>query len=171
MSEAFREIKPTEVADNPFQLIGSDWTLITAGTMDHFNTMTASWGGVGILWGRPVCWCVIRPHRYTAAFMEQSKAFTLSFFEERYRAVLNLCGTKSGRDIDKVAETGLTPVASQNGAVYFAQARLVMVCNKIYYQDLDPQHFMDPTIEGNYPKKDYHRMYIGEIVQCLQAAR
>jgi flavin reductase (DIM6/NTAB) family NADH-FMN oxidoreductase RutF len=167
MVDGFREIQPTQVADNPFKLIGSDWMLITAGTMEHLNTMTASWGGVGILWGRPVAWCVIRPGRYTFEFIEQASAFTLSFFADSYRDVLNLCGSKSGRDVDKVQATGLTPVQASNGGIYFAQARLVMVCNKIYYQDLDPQHFLDPTIERNYPIKDYHRMYMGEIVQCL----
>jgi flavin reductase (DIM6/NTAB) family NADH-FMN oxidoreductase RutF len=81
--------------------------------------------------------------------------------------VLNLCGTKSGREVDKVAVTGLTPVQAQNGAIYFAQARLVFVCNKIYHDNIDPQNFLDPTIERNYPIKDYHRVYMGEIVQCL----
>ncbi len=168
MAGEFREIKPTEIGDNLFKLIGSDWMLITAGTMEHMNTMTASWGGIGILWGRAVAWCVIRPGRYTVPFMEQSNAFTFSFFDQGYRDVLNFCGTKSGRDVDKVAATGLTPVQTLNGGIYFAQARLVMVCNKIYHDDIHPQNFLDPTIERNYPIKDYHRVFMGEIVQCLQ---
>jgi flavin reductase (DIM6/NTAB) family NADH-FMN oxidoreductase RutF len=159
-------IKPQQIADNVFRLIGADWMLITAGTRQSFNTMTASWGGMGVLWDKEVCWCVIRPQRYTYEFMERSARFTLSFFDERYRGALNLCGTKSGRDIDKVAAAGLTPTTTDSGAVYFAEARLVMECRKLYYQDIDPRNFVDPNIARNYPKRDYHRMYLGEIVGC-----
>jgi len=110
MGKSFKEIAPEAVTDNVFTLIGKDWMLITAGTMKSFNTMTASWGGMGIIWGEPVCWCVIRPHRYTYKFMEKSGFFTLAFFEEKYREMLSFCGTKSGKDVNKVKETGLTPV-------------------------------------------------------------
>ncbi len=167
MQQVLSEIKPQQISDNVFKLIGSDWMLITAGTPEHFNMMTASWGGMGILWGKEICWCVIRPHRYTYQFMETAERFTLSFFEERYREALNVCGTKSGRDVDKVAVSGLTPAQTESGAVYFAEARLVIECKKIYFHDIDPRHFLDPEIDNNYPKKDYHRMYIGEIVRCL----
>ncbi len=104
-----REIDPKEITDNPFALIGNDWMLITAGSQRRFNTMTASWGGLGVLWGRQVAVCFVRPTRYTYGFMERSKRFTLSFFSRRCRSALNLCGTRSGRDVDKVAATGLTP--------------------------------------------------------------
>lgn len=167
MAGKFKEIAPEAVTDNVFKLIGSDWMLIAAGTMKSFNLMTASWGGLGVIWGKKVCWCVIRPHRYTYKFMEKSDFFTLTFFEEKYRDALNFCGTKSGKDVDKVKEAGLTPVEAASGAVYFAQARLVMECRKIYYQDIDPRHFLAPEIADNYPNKDYHRMYLGEIIHCL----
>ena len=163
----FKIISPEEVRDNPFTLVGKDWMLITAGSEDGFNTMTGAWGGMGILWGKQVCFCVIRPTRHTYGFMEKSGLFTLAFFEERYRDILTYCGSKSGRDVDKVTETGLTPVFS-NGAVYFGEARLVLVCRKIYYQDIVPDHFLDPGIDGFYPLKDYHRMYVGEITACLE---
>ena len=167
MSE-FKSIKPEEIGDNPFKLVGSDWMLITAGPPDAYNTMTASWGGLGVIWNRNVCWCVIRPVRYTYEFMEKAESFTLSFFDEQYRDALNLCGSKSGRDVDKAAATGLTPIAGTlPGTTCFAQARLVIACRKIYYQDLIPGQFLDPGIEGNYPQKDYHRMYFGEIKNCL----
>jgi len=167
MKGSLNAIKPQQIPDNVFKLIGEDWMLITAGTPERFNTMTASWGGMGILWGKEVCWCVIRPHRYTYQFMEAAERFTLSFFEERYREALNICGTKSGRDTDKVAASGLTPAQTESGAIYFAEARLVIECKKIYSHDIDPRHFLDPDIASNYPKKDYHRMYLGEIVRCL----
>ena len=170
MKREFSEIAPEAVTANVFKLIGADWMLIAAGTLKSFNMMTASWGGMGIIWGKKICWCVIRPHRYTYKFMEKSDFFTISFFEEKYRDALNFCGTKSGKDVDKVKETGLKPVEAApqlRGAVYFAQARLVMECRKIYYQDIDPRHFLIPEIEKHYPNKDYHRMYLGEILRCL----
>lgn len=162
----FTEILPEQLDENAIKLIGSEWMLITAGRMDSFNTMTASWGGLGVLWNKPVCYTVIRPQRYTYGFMEQSAYFTLSFFDLDYRKALELCGTKSGRDVDKCKETGLTPVRSGCGAVYFDEARIVMECRKIYIQDIDPEGFIDPTIAENYPEKDYHRMYVGEIMKC-----
>ncbi|MBM3492866.1 MAG: flavin reductase family protein [Armatimonadetes bacterium] len=162
------EIKPTDLLENPFKLISQDWMLITAGPPDDCNTMTASWGGVGHIWGKDVCWCVVRPVRHTFAFMERNDAFTLSWFAEEHRPALNLLGTKSGRDGDKIAEAGLTRVAGPiAGTTAFAQARLVIACRKVYWHDLDPTHFLDPDIERNYPQRDYHRMYFGEIASIL----
>jgi flavin reductase (DIM6/NTAB) family NADH-FMN oxidoreductase RutF len=167
MPDDFREISPTQITDNPFTLIDKDWMLITPGTLDSFNTMTASWGGLGVLWNKSIAFCFIRPSRYTYGFMEKAQRYTLCFFDDTYRDALNFCGDHSGRDADKIAATGLTPVGAASGAVYFAQARLVLECSKLYFQDLDPDHFLDPAIEGNYRNQDYHRMYIGEIVRCL----
>ena len=162
----FKETKPEQLNDNPFRLIGTDWMLITAGTPESFNTMTASWGGLGILWERKVATCFIRPTRYTFEFAERSPNFTLSFFEEQHRKALTHCGTRSGRDTDKIREAGLTPV-KEGGFIYFSEARLVLACRKLYSQDIDPRRFLDPKISDMYPQKDYHRMYIGEIVKCL----
>lgn len=166
METMFREIKPEAVTENTFKLIGQDWMLITAGTKDSFNTMTGAWGGLGIMWDKRIAVCVIRPNRHTYEFMEASAKFSLSFFDEQYRDILTYCGTKSGRDVNKVDETGLTPVFGDE-IVYFAQSRLVIECRKIYYQDIMPENFLSPDIEGFYPKKDYHRVYFGEIIRCL----
>ncbi len=157
-------IKPNDIHDNVFNLIGDEWMLVTAGTMASFNTMTASWGGLGVLWNKNVSFIFIRPCRYTYKFIEESNFYTLSFFEPVYKHVLNLCGTKSGRDCNKVQEAGITPAETENRAIYFSEARLVVECRKIYYQDLNPDNFLDTGIEKNYPEKDYHRMYVGEIV-------
>jgi flavin reductase (DIM6/NTAB) family NADH-FMN oxidoreductase RutF len=162
----FKEIQPEMLTDNPFKLIGSDWMLITAGTPESFNTMTASWGGLGILWERKVATCFIRPTRYTFEFAERSPYFTLSFFEEQYRKSLTYFGTHSGRNTDKVKGAGLTPV-KEKAFIYYEEARLVLICRKLYYQDIVPERFLDPKIESMYPQKDYHRMYIGEIEKCL----
>ncbi|MEN6460437.1 MAG: flavin reductase family protein [Syntrophomonas sp.] len=161
-----KTIEPMKITDNTFKLIGNDWMLITAGNLHKYNTMTASWGGFGILWNKKVCFCVIRPSRFTYQFMEQTDIFTLSFFDDKYRDVLKFCGSKSGRDVDKVNATGITPVDGTTGAIYFAEAKLVMECKKLYFQDLDPDNFVDADIEKNYNHEDYHRMYIGEIVKC-----
>jgi flavin reductase (DIM6/NTAB) family NADH-FMN oxidoreductase RutF len=99
--------------------------------------------------------------------MEKSDFFTVSFFGEEHRAALEYCGSHSGRDVDKTKATGLTPVRSDSGAVYFAEARIVLECRKIYFQDIDPANFVDPTIADNYPARDYHRMYVGQIVKCM----
>ncbi|NSW90716.1 MAG: flavin reductase [Firmicutes bacterium] len=166
MMNEFIEIRPEQIQENVFKLIGSDWMLVTAGTKDSYNTMTASWGGLGVLWGENVSFCFVRPQRYTFEFIEKHRNFTFSFFDETYRKVLQFCGSHSGRDVDKAAATGLTPV-EEDGVVYFNEARLVIVCKKIYYQDIVPYNFLDPEIDKNYLKKDYHRMYIGKVIKCL----
>ena len=168
MEKVFRETDVQSLKESTFKLLGSDWMLITAGSIESFNTMTAAWGGLGVLWDKNVCYCFIRPQRYTYEFMEKADSFTLSFFEEEYRGMLDFCGVNSGRDTDKVKETGITPAGGKLSTVYFSEARLVFICRKIYFQDLIPDHFLDQSIQKNYPKKDYHRMYIGEIVSCLK---
>lgn len=166
-----KDIRPDSIADNVFKLLASDWMLVTAGNLKSCNTMTASWGGFGVLWNKNICWCVIRPQRYTYEFMEKADRFTLSFFAEKYREALKICGTKSGRDIDKIAKTGLTSAETESTAVYFKEARMVIECRKIYFQDIDPTHFLESWIHNEYPKKDYHRLYMGEIVRCLVSSK
>lgn len=161
----FVDIAPEKLADNTWKLIGSDWMLITAGTPEAFNVMTASWGGLGVLWEKKVCMCVIRPQRHTYKFMENNSNFTLSFFDESHRDTLMYCGTNSGKDTDKIAETGLHPVFGKDG-IYYSEARLVIIAKKIYHQDLIPENFLDPEIHNMYPSKDYHRMYFGEVLRA-----
>ena len=171
-----KKINPRELQGNVFDLIGDKWMLITpskSAKYPGFNSMTASWGSMGIMWGKPVANCVIRPVRYTYDFMEAAECFTLSFFPEKYRDAMNVFGKKSGRDCDKLAlakEHGLEPYTSGNGNEtekglwFFAEADITLVCRKIYYQDIDPANFIDKDIDKNYPNKDYHRMYTGEII-------
>ncbi len=162
----FTETNPELLQDNTFKLIGKDWMLITAGEPESFNIMTASWGGLGVLWEKKVAFCFVRPTRHTYQFIEQSSRFTLSFFEDQHRKILSFCGSHSGRDTDKLKATGLTSIRDME-FVYFTEARLVLACRKIYAQDIDPSFFLDPRIETMYPQKDYHRMYVGEIEKCL----
>lgn len=164
---AFRELSPDRIGDNIFRLIGEDWMLLSAHDGQSFNTMTASWGTAGVLWHRPVVQAFVRPQRHTFGFMERAPLFTCCFFEERFRDALRLCGSRSGRDTDKMAATGLRPITEQ-GAVYYEQARLVLVCKKLYAQDIEPAGFVLLELDGEvYAARDYHRMYTGEIVRCL----
>ena len=161
----FRQIKPTDIDDNLIRLIASDWMLVTAGTMEKFNTMTANWGGMGYLWNKPVVFVFVRPERYTYGFMESSEGFTLSFFDEKYREALNYCGAKSGRDYDKVAETGLTPYFTGPGYPAFAEARLVMECRKLYAEQLTREAFTGSKILTTHysTKGGLHKLYIAKI--------
>lgn len=164
---AFTPISPNQIQGNPFELIGKDWMLITAGDANKCNTMTASWGQLGIMWNKPVAMAYIRPQRFTRQFVEEQARFTLSFFDgDRYRPALNLLGTKSGRDGDKIAEAGLHTVLLDNTPA-FEEAKLVLVCRKLYQADLQQPHFIDPALVGQYyPDKDFHRLYVGEIEQA-----
>ena len=162
-----RPIDPKQITANPFSLIGDQWMLITAGNGEKCNTMTASWGGLGILWGAPVATCYVRPQRYTKQFLDHEEYFTLTVFGEEWRKALTLCGTKSGRDVDKVKECGFTVKTAACGAPYFEEAELVLVCRKRFAQDFDPANIPEDVKEKQYPNQDYHTMYIGEIVEVL----
>jgi flavin reductase (DIM6/NTAB) family NADH-FMN oxidoreductase RutF len=164
---AMKKIKPDQIKDNVFKLIGQEWMLITAGNIKSFNTMTGAWGGFGVMWGKDIAICVVRPTRHTYKFIEKSDTFTLSFFADKYKKALQYCGSHSGKDVDKIKQTGLTPVKSSIDSVYFAEARLVLECKKIYTSDIDPKRFIDAEIDKNYPEKDYHRVYFGQIINCL----
>jgi flavin reductase (DIM6/NTAB) family NADH-FMN oxidoreductase RutF len=149
------------------------WLLLSAGDFAKrtFNCMTISWGSLGVIWGKPFAMVVVRPTRYTWQFMESSDSFTLCAFPEEHRGKLSHCGSHSGRDGDKVKACGLTSIRSRLVASPgYDEAELVVECRKMYFGDLDPSHFLDPSIESNYPKKDYHRMYFGEIVAVTGTA-
>lgn len=162
-----KEINIKNLKESAVSLFDDRWTLITAGNEESYNTMTASWGALGELWNKDVCFCFIRPQRYTYEFIEKEEYFTLSFFSEEYRNALTFCGRKSGREVDKAKETGLTP-RKIGPSMSFDEAELVLVCKKIAFQDISPKGFIDPSINpACYPGKDYHRMYIGEIVSCF----
>jgi len=147
-------------------LWAEQWLLLASGDFAEgkFNTMTVGWGSLGTMWGKPFAQVVVRPTRYTFEFMEQYPSFTLCAFPAAYHDALQLLGSKSGRDGDKIAESGLTPSAStQVAAPCFEEAELVIECRKIYWDDIDPANFLDPAIDWNYPARDYHRIYFGEI--------
>jgi flavin reductase (DIM6/NTAB) family NADH-FMN oxidoreductase RutF len=166
-NDVFEKIDVKKLNENFFHLIDNDWMLVTAGNIDNFNTMTASWGTFGILWNKPVAIVFIRPHRYTFEFIEKSTYYTLTFFDNQYRNILNFCGQHTGKKVDKIKETGLAPVLCPSGAITYQQGRLVFECKKLYSDDFKSDRFKEvELIHRAYPSKDFHRFYVGEIVNC-----
>ena len=164
---SFHETNIENLSFNPFVLINKGWMLITAGNETKHNTMTASWGGAGVMWGKNAVTVYIRPQRYTKEFIDAKDTFTLSFYKEEYRKALSFLGSVSGRDRDKVAEAGLTPVEAGD-TMAFEEADLVLVCRKMYHAPMPPENFDDRSNDEKwYPQKDYHVMYIGEITKVL----
>jgi flavin reductase (DIM6/NTAB) family NADH-FMN oxidoreductase RutF len=167
-----KKIDLTTLTDNVFNLIGKEWLLITAGDKNGFNTMTASWGCIGWLWNRPVAVVFIRPERYTHLLAEQNDHFTLSFLGngDEAREIYNLCGSKSGRDCDKIKESGLQPIETESGNIAFTQSRLTLECRKLYKDSIKPECFIDNSISKWYGEKGgYHDAYILEIVNAYTA--
>lgn len=165
----FIEIKPEELKDNPFDLIGKQWMLISAGTKEKCNTMTASWGGLGVIWGEPTATAYIRQTRYTKEFVDNSDYFTLSVFDmnQGNRKALTLCGKVSGRDTDKIQDAGLTPYEVDE-TVGFEEARMIIICKKVYAQYMGPENFVcKENIEKWYGDNDFHTMYLGQITKVL----
>lgn len=151
----------------PHQFFDKGWCLLTAGDFHSgdFNTMTISWGAIGTMWSRPFAFVAVRHSRHTFAFMQRYETFTVSAFPKEYKKALSYLGSHSGREEDKIQTTGLTPQASSViAAPSFEEAELVIECQKIYADDLNPVHFVDQTIYDHYPNRDFHRIYYGEIL-------
>ena len=165
----FHEISPLDITDNFIRAIGQEWMLITAGDASRCNTMTASWGFVGQIWGHPAAMVVIRPTRYTRQFVEANERLTLSFFDERYRDALRYCGSPSGREGDKFAASGLTVVRTDAGTPAVGEARLVLECRKLYASMINEGLFVDESIYPQWYGETHggdHKMYIAEILNC-----
>ncbi len=166
-----KEIPLSQLSTDPIHRIAKDWMLITAGTQNRgYNTMTASWGHLGSLWGHggglPTSVIFVRPQRYTKEFVDREELYTLCFFSAEHRQALAYLGTHSGRDEDKVFAVGLTPVFEED-CTYFAEANLVLVCKKLYSAPLVEEGFLDRSIlDDCYPKRDLHDMYIGQILRA-----
>ncbi len=167
---AFKEIEIKDLNMNPFTLIGNEWLLITAGNENKFNTMTASWGSLGVFWGKNSATIYVRQSRYTKEFIDSNDTFTLSFFSEDYKKALGICGSLSGRDVNKVEKANLTPVFDEISP-YFKEAKMTMICKKMYHTDIELANFDETKFnETMYPDKDYHTIYIAEILKVLVKA-
>jgi len=164
----FISVDPFTLEENVFHLLDRQWMLITATHGGRINPMTASWGGLGILWNLPVATIYVRPSRFTDALVRESEGFTLTFYKESHRKILNACGTLSGREGDKASRVGLTPCTLPDGRPAFKEARLALSCRTLYAHRLIPEHFRDPGLEAHYPEKDHHHIYIGEITAAFR---
>ena len=163
----FKKIDVTELNDNFFTKFNKEWSLVTAGCETNFNTMTASWGGIGILWNKNVAFTFIRDSRYTLEFVDKNDCYTLSFFGGNCMKELVFCGKNSGRDVDKIKATGLTPIHDGN-ITYFKEAELVLVCKKLFKQQMSLESFIDRSmIDKFYADNDLHELYVGEIVDAF----
>lgn len=167
---AFKEINFAEIELKPFHKLDKEWALLSAGGPGTYNTMTVSWGFLGTVWGQPSAVIMVRPQRYTREFIEREAYYSLSFFDGGHMKELSILGSTSGRDGDKIAKTGLTALFDPvTGAPYFRQAGLVLICEKLYVQDMKPENFIATDIISEvYPKEDFHRLYIGRVVTALR---
>ena len=163
----FEKVSIKDSHIDPFKL-KNKWMLITAEKDGKVNTMTASWGGFGVMWNKEVVFVVIRPQRYTKEFVDNADSFSLTFFDESFKKQLGYLGKVSGRDEDKIKEAGLT-VAHDGQVPYFEEAETVIVARKLYAQPLDEEFFIDKKpIDVWYPEKDFHTLYIAEISEILK---
>ncbi len=164
-----KQIAIQELTDNFIESIGKEWMLVTAGHIGSFNTMTASWGGVGFIWNKPVVFVFIHPERYTYEFTEKNEHLTLSFLGEENKAIHKICGSRSGRDTDKVAETGLKPLPTKRGNVIYEQGRLQLECHILYKQSLEKDNFLSKELYQRWYENGHgnlHQMYVAEIVDA-----
>ncbi|HVN31533.1 MAG TPA: flavin reductase family protein [Thermoanaerobaculaceae bacterium] len=166
-----RKTTPQDLIVRPFTVLDQQWALLVAGS-EHPNPMTVSWGGLGTLWDRPVATVYVRPSRFTFSLLEGEPFFTLNFLSEPYRSALDLCGSTSGRDTDKWRATSLSRVPGMNVPVpHVAEAELVLECRVLATLDIDPKRFLEPAIQDLYPKKDYHRVFLGEVLTVFADER
>lgn len=163
----YQEITPEQLDQNVFTEIGKTWMLITAQKEGKQNAMTASWGGLGVMWGKNVAFSVIRPQRYTKEFVDASERFSLCFLGDAYKKEKAYMGAVSGRDEDKIAKMGLS-VAHIEEVPYFEESQMVIVCRKLYQQEYKEECFLEKELVSKwYPEKDFHTLYISEIEKIL----
>jgi flavin reductase (DIM6/NTAB) family NADH-FMN oxidoreductase RutF len=165
-----KELDVKKLSVDAVDLWMKQWLVLTAGTLEDCNMMTVAWGSIGCMWAKPFAQIVVRPQRHTYKFTEKFETFTLSAFSDEHREALQVLGTISGRDGDKLPGTGLTLKASEKvAAPSYEQANFTLECRKMYYQDMDPDGFTDPSVQKNYAAGDYHRIYFGEILAAFSA--
>ncbi|TGE31679.1 flavin reductase [Desulfosporosinus sp. Sb-LF] len=163
----FNELKPEQFEQSPFKLIGKDWMLITAEKDGKVNTMTASWGGFGVMWNKNVAYIVIRPQRFTKEFIDNSNTFSLTFLDNSFKKQLGYLGTVSGRDEDKIGKSNLT-ILHMDDTPYFEEAGIAIFCKKLYAQEFKPESFIAQELNREwYPDVDHHTLYISEITKIL----
>lgn len=162
--KSHKKIDADKIPGNIIRQLSNDWMLITAGNDEKFNMMTASWGGLGVLWEKPLAFCFINPLRYTYQLMDQGTYYTISFYTEAYRDALQYCGSVSGKDTDKVKGSGLTPITMPSGSKAFEEAWLILECKKVLGQQLIPDAVFDQEVKEKWAGKQLHKLFGGEII-------
>jgi Conserved protein/domain typically associated with flavoprotein oxygenases, DIM6/NTAB family len=162
--QGYKQLSPDKIPGNIIKMLNEDWMIITAGTDEKFNMMTAGWGGIGVLYSKPVAICYINPLNYTYQFMETNSTYTFTFYTEAYREALLYCGSNSGRDTDKVKGSGLTPITTPSGSKAFSEAWLIIECRKLVGQSLNHDTLFDEGVKTEWAGKQLPKMYIGEII-------
>ena len=171
--ELFTKIEPTEITDNVFKIVGEDFTVITAGNESYFNSMTAGWGGLGILF-KPSTWCVLRANRYTLELIREEQSYTMCYFDDEYKDAVLYFGSKTGRDTDKMENNPLTGVSTPDGNIAYKEARLIIECKLMQITTVLPDDFYFQEgrefIEGGFEEaKDYHKLVFGEITNVWKS--
>ena len=162
--QGYKQLSPDKIPGNIIKMLNEDWMIITAGTDEKFNMMTAGWGGLGVLYSKPVAICFINPLNYTYQFMETSDTYTFTFYTEAYREALKYCGSNSGRNTDKVKGSGLTPITTPTGSKAFSEAWLIIECRKLVGQSLNHDTLFDENVKAEWTGKQLPKMFIGEII-------
>lgn len=160
----YKQVPAENIPGNIIKMLSQDWMLITAGNGSDINMMTASWGGLGYLFNKPAAFCFINPTRHTYPLMEKYETYTLSFYTEAYRSVLEYCGSNSGRDKDKVKESGLTPVIMPSGSKAFKEAWMIIECRKLVSQSLSQESISNEEVRKEWIGKQVNKMFVGEII-------
>ncbi len=162
-----KKISISELNNNVFELISKDWGVLTVQCGDKVNGMTVSWLQMGHLWNKNIVTVYVRPQRYTYQFINDEETFSLALFDEKYKKELSYLGTKSGSDFDKINNCKMTTSFVKNTPI-INEAKLVFVCKKLYVHDLKDNEFVDDNVNHEaYPDKDYHRAFVGEIIEVL----
>lgn len=163
----FQNFPIEQIEFNPFVKIGKEWALVTAGNKNQYNTMTVSWGGLGVLWGKNTAFIFVRDSRYTKEFIDKGDFFSISFLSEDYREALNYCGSHSGRNENKFEAANLTP-AFRHSIPYPDEANFVILCRKMAAVKLTEDTFLDSDLMKKwYADKDMHTMYVAEIIDVM----
>jgi flavin reductase (DIM6/NTAB) family NADH-FMN oxidoreductase RutF len=169
--DLFTPIAPGEITGNVFTLVGEDYTVITSGTMEKYNSMTASFGGWGILFNAPTTWCFLRANRYTLEFIRETRTYTMTYFDEPYREQVMLFGTRSGRDSDKMQRHALTAVETPSGNIAYKEAKLIIECALTEITTVQPDDFYTDegrsfVVTAHEEAKEYHKIVFGQITRA-----
>jgi len=157
------KINPFAAYHETIEKLSGEGVLIVAG--DPPNPMTIGWGTLGVIWGMPVFTVLVRPTRYTFQLMESSPEFSVNVLPDEFSKQLSFCGTRSGRNIDKIKECGFTMLTGiEISTPFINEAIIHYECRMVEKNKLDPDTLDLQVIKRYYPLKDFHTVYYGEIV-------